>query len=574
MKPLPRIFVAATLLATFVVARPLTSHADCDRQGGILCNAPRDASQLAATHYISYVPIQGGELQNNLAVVWVDTRDSATTGSDLYLAIAAQCIESAPSGGTPVCTDAGDQRHPAIAASGDAVSDFGQGTAFGLLVTFEDHRFATSRIWARRMRGMPSNALSTWDSAAIPITNGVSDATMPTIAPTQHGGAIIAWLDGAEGSRRVRAQAVDSAGTALGPADGLLLGFAGGDADQVRAVSDGAGGAWVAWTTSDSVKFTRLGVNGDPIAGWFAWGVGTTADGAAMDLRAAVDVTTLLLGWTNSGSSATYVTLLRQQTESTMTTRDFPLGTRLHDLVVDPNVRGAFAISDQLGGENKHDLLATRVDTLLETVSGWPTIVRSMSQPSHARGAGANGLFVVFADWLGDLNIYASHLELDGAVTPGWTPNGTYVTQAPDVQDEPLVVPGGPGAMTAWLDWRNRATSGGDVYGASLRPDGLVAAPRPEAPVTAALAAPRPNPARAGAVFRIDLPAAADAAVGVYDCAGRVVRSLASGTLAAGAHELRWDGRASGGAAASPGVYFVRARIGATVLQRPLVVLR
>jgi len=539
MTPPSRFLGPALVLVVLATAVASPAHATCDRQGGILCNAPRDASQLAATYYTSYPFGFGAPVDNqaNMAVAWTDALDSATTGSDIYMAIAAHCVDSAPSGGTPVCTDAGDQLHPALVASGTDVYGVGAASTFSLIVAWEDHRAATSQIRARRMVRAPGNApASAWDAAAIAITNGPTDATMPAIGATQHGGAIIAWLDGPEGARRVRAQAVDSAGTILGPPDGLLLGVAGGDADQVTAVSDGAGGAWVAWATSGFVMFTRLDADGAPVAGWFAAGIGTTSNGVATDLRAAVDDMTLMLGWTNPGSSATYVTLLRQQTESTMTTRDFALGTRLHDLVVERNVPGAFAIWDRAGGENKHDLLATRVDTLLATVPGWPADVCIMCHPAHARAAGVGGLFVVFSDFRGDYNVYAGRWENDGSPTAGWTPNGTYVTQAPDDQIEPLVVPGGPGAI--------------------------------------ALAAPRPNPARAGATFRIELPASADAAIGVFDCAGRAVRSIASGTLGAGAHELRWDGRDGGGSPAAPGVYFVRASVGASVVQRPLVVLR
>ncbi|MBK7366331.1 MAG: hypothetical protein IPJ04_00095 [Candidatus Eisenbacteria bacterium] len=45
---------------------------------------------------------------------------------------------------------------------------------------------------------------------------------------------------------------------------------------------------------------------------------------------------------------------------------------------------------------------------------------------------------------------------------------------------------------------------------------------------------------------------------GVYDVAGRLVRTLQRGTLTAGAHELEWDGNTDAGRAAEAGLYFVR----------------
>jgi flagellar hook assembly protein FlgD len=52
-----------------------------------------------------------------------------------------------------------------------------------------------------------------------------------------------------------------------------------------------------------------------------------------------------------------------------------------------------------------------------------------------------------------------------------------------------------------------------------------------------------------------DLPRAGRVEIGVYDVAGRLVRSLHSGPLAAGPHRLAWDGT---GARPGSGVYFIR----------------
>jgi flagellar hook assembly protein FlgD len=48
--------------------------------------------------------------------------------------------------------------------------------------------------------------------------------------------------------------------------------------------------------------------------------------------------------------------------------------------------------------------------------------------------------------------------------------------------------------------------------------------------------------------------------VAVYDVAGRLVQSLHSGALPAGAHRLSWDGT---GARPGNGVYFIRLEEGA-----------
>ena len=49
--------------------------------------------------------------------------------------------------------------------------------------------------------------------------------------------------------------------------------------------------------------------------------------------------------------------------------------------------------------------------------------------------------------------------------------------------------------------------------------------------------------------------------VGVYDMAGRLIRKLVSGSQSSGTYTVQWDGRSSGGARMTPGVYFLRARV-------------
>ena len=49
-----------------------------------------------------------------------------------------------------------------------------------------------------------------------------------------------------------------------------------------------------------------------------------------------------------------------------------------------------------------------------------------------------------------------------------------------------------------------------------------------------------------------------EAAGAVFDVSGRLVRTLADGTLEAGVHELLWNGDDDQGASAAAGIYFVR----------------
>ncbi len=77
-----------------------------------------------------------------------------------------------------------------------------------------------------------------------------------------------------------------------------------------------------------------------------------------------------------------------------------------------------------------------------------------------------------------------------------------------------------------------------------------------------------PNPTRGSAWVRFgfaasDLASVRDHHVSarVYDSAGRLVRTLYTGTMLAGDHALGWDGTRVDGAAVPPGVYFVDLRV-------------
>ena len=90
------------------------------------------------------------------------------------------------------------------------------------------------------------------------------------------------------------------------------------------------------------------------------------------------------------------------------------------------------------------------------------------------------------------------------------------------------------------------------------------------------LIAATPNPVRSNATTELKfvLPQEGPARVSVYDVAGRSVRTLANGPLAAGEHVVRWDGRSGNGRPTAAGVYFVRLETPGGTSTRKLVKLK
>jgi flagellar hook assembly protein FlgD len=83
-----------------------------------------------------------------------------------------------------------------------------------------------------------------------------------------------------------------------------------------------------------------------------------------------------------------------------------------------------------------------------------------------------------------------------------------------------------------------------------------------------------PNPFTAETSLEFSLPAAKHALIEVYDVSGRLVATIAEGSMPAGANRVVWDGRDSRGAPAASGIYFCRAQVGEWNEARKVVLLR
>lgn len=84
-----------------------------------------------------------------------------------------------------------------------------------------------------------------------------------------------------------------------------------------------------------------------------------------------------------------------------------------------------------------------------------------------------------------------------------------------------------------------------------------------------------PNPTTGPTRIAFTLARAARVEVRVHDLAGRLVRRIDEGRLAAGRHRATWDGRGSDGQAMNPGLYFVRLDVdGRSIGTKRLTLLR
>lgn len=220
--------------------------------------------------------------------------------------------------------------------------------------------------------------------------------------------------------------------------------------------------------------------------------------------------------------------------------------------------------------------------------SGWPQSVDAWSRSSPIIGDldGDGTPDIVFASGGEDIpdNLYA--FKADGSTMAGFpislsgSPWGTpLICDFDGDGDADLLLAGYDNLLHAWdlpgaydrnlVPW---PTFQGNYRRTGVYEDSPATAVEPQvANVPAsrlALHQNVPNPFNPSTVIQFDVPSALNnalARVTIYDIAGRKVKSLLSQPLAAGHHEVRWDGRDASGKSVASGVYFTRLEVGSEV---------
>jgi hypothetical protein len=129
-------------------------------------------------------------------------------------------------------------------------------------------------------------------------------------------------------------------------------------------------------------------------------------------------------------------------------------------------------------------------------------------------------------------------------------------------------VDAGRGAGRWWYRLEQVDLNGAKHYTSEVSVDVLTSVAE-SAPTAFALEQNYPNPFNAGTVIRFSLPAATTVTLTVYDVLGHEVRTLAEGQMAAGVHQVSWDG-----SRLASGVYIYRLTAGDQVQTRRMVYVR
>ncbi len=493
--------------------------------GAIVAGWPADGLALCTHAAVQRDPQIAADGAGGAVVVWADLRGPA---SDIYAMrlVSGGLAAGWPADGRAVCAATGEQISPVVTGDG----------AGGALVAWSDVRSVSEDLYVQHV--LPGGAVDpAWTANGALLSGALQQQAFPTIVPDGAGGAIVAWEDGRNGGALTSQKDLyaghmmatgipDTAWAVNGELLALVPGF---EQSKPTAVSDGQGGAIVAWldarNADPDIYAIRILSGGALAPGW-------TADGVEVVKTAGEQYRPVLVPDGAGGAILAW--------QDGRDTSSFPTNT---------------------------DVFALRLLANGARAPGWPANGVDLSvQPDRQDDPaicsdGAGGALVAWKDGRPGAELYAQHVRSDGTRAPGWAADGRAICTAPNEQIEPtLVSDGAGGAICAWEDARNGLTNH-DIFAQRFLGSGQVGptvgvgdGPLPGTSLGLAFAGS--NPARGEARFTISLPAAAAARATVFNPAGRRVAVLWAGDARpAGSQLLRWNGRDDGGRAAPPGLY-------------------
>jgi hypothetical protein len=198
--------------------------------GGLaLCTAPM----------YQYDPVIASDGAGGAIVAWCDPRNSESVETmqfDIYaqhVSATGQVLWTAD--GLDVCDAPEDQNGLTILADG-------AGGAF--LGWFDMRSGVEMNLYAQHLDGAGG---ARWATGGVSLCSAPDDQQNIGLVPDGAGGVVASWLDFRLGYARVYAQRLDASGTPRWTPNGVLLESVSDNPQEPCLVSDGAGGAIIAW---------------------------------------------------------------------------------------------------------------------------------------------------------------------------------------------------------------------------------------------------------------------------------------------------------------------------------------
>lgn len=289
----------------------------------------------------------------------------------------------------------------------------------GTILTWVDFRSGTADIYAQRLNreGVPM-----WTANGVAICTQTAEQGNAAIVSDGNGGAIIAWSDLRSGlDWDIYAQRIDSNGVALWAANGVPVATKTEREDNERIISDGAGGAIIVWEQERTSNQT-----------WDIWAQRINLDGQVQ--------------WPQGG--------LPVVVEN---------ANRINPRVQSDKLGGAFIVWQDARGGVDFDIYAQHMDgsgVRLWSDLGRPVaaIVGAQTNPKIDPDDQTGGVYIAWTDTRllnPGTDIYAARLDADGNAL--WVANGVPVStalnsqSAIDIASDTLI----SGLIVTWKDNRS-----------------------------------------------------------------------------------------------------------------------
>ena len=379
--------------------------------------------------------------------------------------------------GAPICTAGGDQKSPQIIPDGEG----------GAFIVWDDHR-TLSDIYAQHVDDMGRRQ---WAEGGLLVCHADYTQMRVQIVSDGVGGFIAVWFDSREETHYdIYAQRVDAGGGILWIGTAVAVCAAAGDQDWPMICSDDAGGCIITWqdkrtSNNSDIYAQRLDANGAPQ--WTADGVAVcTADSIQTMPQIVSDGSGgAVIAWSDYRDDGDiYAQKLNSHGTAQWTADGAPVcivqsSVQYDQKIATDDAGGAFVTWEDRQGSSL-DIRIQRIDSagnIVFDASGRILCNASSTQREPAITAdGYGGAIVTWVDFRnGSVNsdVYAHRVDSAGNLL--WTEtNGEPVcNSAGQVFYVSITSDLDGGAIISWADLRDAAVSSYDVYAQRINSDGV-----------------------------------------------------------------------------------------------------
>jgi hypothetical protein len=326
--------------------------------------------------------------------------------------------------------------------------------------------------------------LAEWPQDGLPICTARYDQNKLQTALVDSSQAIIAWCDFRDTYSYIYAQKIDENGIVKWLSGGICVGPGIGYQYNPQIISDGSGGAIVAWEGSDNIVANRVSSDGTVMWGSYGIVVCSANRGQYYPQLTSDGVGGAIITWYDGRSQHTW-DIFAQRIDANGNARWIPNGAAIcvatgdqtYPSIVSDGSGGAILIWRDLRNGTIADIYAQRVDangTVKWMTDGVPICAEPQSQeaPSIASD-GLGGAIIAWSDFRNsNWDVFAQRIDADGAVK--WVENGVPICATTGGGGwYPAVISCGLGQfIITWYDYRGG--SSWDVFAQKIGPSGEI----------------------------------------------------------------------------------------------------